>query len=903
MGLNKVLTAGFFALLTVVIAVTANTAVNNIPKPIQPYLEWSWPFLGVITVLFVVFSVMQARRTPRQYRRRQVTKIIEELIEEGLPQQPRKHEPEPLIPKPPEPFFAHRYPMQENFTGRVREREMLTQWLMANEHPVLVLTAIGGMGKSALTWVWLQCDVLGRHLPGLSDETVEGLSTTRLSDGNRPHGALWWSFYNTESRFSAFLDRALSYISSGEIDPYSISSSYEKAQALVGLIQQHNILLVLDGFERELRAYASLMAAYHDEDVAESEGDQSRSCSDPAASVFLRGIASGELKGRVLLTSRLYPEELEGRTGQRKEDLNAMDPEDAITFFHAQGVVGTRAEVQAACAPYGYHPLALRLLAGVIVRDHLTPGDIRVAERNAIPPRLRDRDQRHHILQVSYDALDRPKRELLSKVSAFRSAVDFQTIDSVFGERGRADTGLMAAAGRILLGAILRGGPADVDADLSELTNRGLLFREGGRFDLHPVVRQYAYDRLAKKKETHTTLMDYFAEMPIPNEYQVKTIEDLSSVIELYHHTIGAQRHDKAWELFAVRISRPNRRLGAYDTMIELLRSLFPDGEKCPPKLKSAYAQAWAKNALGISYSITGQPRRACSLIELANNIQETINASKADIISGLQNLTFDQFDLGELVAAEKNLRRCIQISTEIDDDTEAEYEGAISHNELSKVLAYIGAFEQAAQESDKAFNSLNKLGSNQSVGMIWAHRTRRAMLLGQGTIALEAATQNHQVASSMGDERDIVRAEWLLGATLTTKWLESKEGQNKSSADAESHLAEALTRSRRLNLGEFEPDILLARARWDQVNGDALGAREQAQEALAIADRSEYRLKQADIHNFLARLSLDEGASGDALIHAEAARERAWCDGPPHAYQSALDEAEQMLEELGQGD
>ena len=205
--------------------------------------------------------------------------------------------------------------MQENFTGRVRERAMLTQWLIGDERPVLTLTAIGGMGKSALAWAWLQRDVLGLPLPGLSDESSKGESSARVPEANRPDGALWWSFYTTESRFSAFLDRALPYVSNGNIDPSTISSSYEKAQTLVNLLQQHNILLVLDGFERELRAYASLMAAYRDDDVAEGEGEESRSCSDPAASAFLHGIAGGALKGRVLLPSPLFPKELDALAG------------------------------------------------------------------------------------------------------------------------------------------------------------------------------------------------------------------------------------------------------------------------------------------------------------------------------------------------------------------------------------------------------------------------------------------------------------------------------------------------------------------------------------------------------------------------------------------------------------
>ena len=52
----------------------------------------------------------------------------------------------------------------------------------------------------------------------------------------------------------------------------------------------------------------------------------------------------------------------------------------------------------------------------------------------------------------------------------------------------------------------------------------------------------------------------------------------------------------------------------------------------------------------------------------------------------------------------------------------------------------------------------------------------------------------------------------------------------------------------------DHEPDILLAWARWHLAQGNRDEARQQAAEALAIAERCEYRLEQAEIHNFLAR-------------------------------------------------
>ena len=67
----------------------------------------------------------------------------------------------------------------------------------------------------------------------------------------------------------------------------------------------------------------------------------------------------------------------------------------------------------------------------------------------------------------------------------------------------------------------------------------------------------------------------------------------------------------------------------------------------------------------------------------------------------------------------------------------------------------------------------------------------------------------------------------------------------------------------------------------------------------LSTADRAEYRLVQADCHNFLARLALDSGDKDAARKEAGVARERARCDGPPHSYKPALDEADRLLAQL----
>src|SRR5437016_1966019 len=131
---------------------------------------------------------------------------------------------------------------------------------------------------------------------------------------------------------------------------------------------------VLDGFERELRTYAHLSASYRESSVSEDAYGNFRACTNPYVADFLRWIVALPLKSSILITSRLFPCELDGFTGCRRENLNPLAPEDAVSFFHAMGVTGMRANIHLVCERYGYHPLLLRLLAGLIRTDPADPG-------------------------------------------------------------------------------------------------------------------------------------------------------------------------------------------------------------------------------------------------------------------------------------------------------------------------------------------------------------------------------------------------------------------------------------------------------------------------------------------------------------------------------------------------
>ena len=142
---------------------------------------------------------------------------------------------------------------------------------------------------------------------------------------------------------------------------------------------------------------------------------------------------------------------------------------------------------------------------------------------------------------------------------------------------------------------------------MHDLLARGLLHRDHktNRFDLHPIVRRYAYDRLAGDDRTaaHRRLRDYFAAVPPPE--QVRTLDDLAPVIELYHHTVAAGQYDEA--MHAVPRPASTKPLTSSSAPTSCRSSSWSassptvtdsSGQTALPRLKDESAQAWTLNEL-----------------------------------------------------------------------------------------------------------------------------------------------------------------------------------------------------------------------------------------------------------------------------------------------------------------
>ncbi len=402
------------------------------------------------------------------------------------------------IPTPPAPYIAHPYTLLQTraLIGRRRQLTLLTDWVADPETEVhrariLALVAIGGMGKSALAWKWFR-DIAPQEMSPLA-------------------GRLWWSFYESDASFETFLIRALAYVSGNDEDAIRRLPWPDREQRLLQSLDDQPHLLVLDGLERILQAYHRMDASRLADDeldeqtanrVAGAHGlppsaaqsfigrHRLRQTTDPRAGAFLRKLAHVS-QSRILITTRLYPAELQAPNGRPLPGcfaafLPGLDENDAIGLWRALGASGSRTDLLPIFSSVESHPLLIQALASEIANYRPAPGDFarwRTHHPQFDPATLPLVQSRTHILDYALRGLAPTLREALDHIVAFRMPASYETLSALLIGAGKpcADAG-------------------DLDRALTELEDRGLIGwdREANRYDAHPIVRGVVWSLTGK---------------------------------------------------------------------------------------------------------------------------------------------------------------------------------------------------------------------------------------------------------------------------------------------------------------------------------------------------------------------------------------------------------------------
>ncbi len=831
------------------------------------------------------------------------------------PQHPDGH----VVPLPRPPMFRADpdYIASHEFIGRESELQDLNEWARAADPTNLLLfDAIGGSGKSMLTWEWA-----AKHAPRVREDWV---------------GRFWYTFYRRGAAMPDLCRRALGYMTGRPVDELQKLAFSELADELLAQLHARPWLLVLDGLERILVAFHRMDAAEVPDEEADAPVDRvlSRNPCDTIRDTdgeLLRALAGGR-PSKILVTSRLVPRVLlnssnQAIPGARRITLPGLRPSDAEQLLRSCGVRGDSWRIQEYLAENcGNHPLVIGVLAGLITNYLPGRGDFDAWAGDAGPQGGANLDlanldlvqRRNHILRAALDALSPDSRRLLSTLALVPEAVDYEELAALSPFLPPAPEEVAVPAGpehgvhwaqmtrnekqaarkehqralarRVVYeselrtwmeSSAVREAPATLAAAVEDLEQRGLLQYDSvrRRHDLHPVVRGVAAGgmRAADRDLYGQRVVDYFSTLPHNPYEEAAELEDVTPGLHVVRTLLKLGRTGEAARAYTGELAEALAfNLEGYPEMLSLLRPFFPSGwDRLPEKLDgliSSYVAGDAAAALG-----------RCGEYEAAVALHAAVSKSDAEnerwdaVCADLCNLSFALRRLNRLAGAVRLTRLALNLAEAIGDEEER-FASLLCLFALQAVLG-------TRAEAERTWLILDPMGRD------WSRATYRQ---GQAEEALARAkfrwgelreadlVEPMRLAEKNNNrgtlrELHLLRASWLLERA---EW-----------ASAASSFDDALRMARERRLADTEAETGLALAK---LHLGRLKPEEGKEEAARLAGQ------RWPAQRLLAELARAAGDCSMAGEHAIAAYREAWGDGEPYVDRHELSKAAALLRELG---
>ena len=818
------------------------------------------------------------------------------------------------IPAPPALYAEPRYIGSHAFVGRAAQLATLNDWAApAEAHPVLLFEAIGGTGKSMLTWEWAT-----RHARDAREDWA---------------GVFWYSFYDKGAVMADFCRRALAYITGQPLEEFRKKKQPELSELLLHQLQARCWLLILDGLER-------VLVAYHRHDAAQLADEQAGRTDeiarrDPCNAIrpgdddLLRQLAVAS-PSKILMTSRLVPRVLLNAANQPipgvlHERLPGLRPADAEALLRTCGVRGDSQQMQEYLQRHcDCHPLVTGVVAGLVNdylpdRGHFEPwaadpghgGHLNLAHLDLI-------QKRNHILTTALQALPDASRQLLSTLSLLPESFDYAILAALNPHRPPEPAAVPAPdrpeddwmwedlpeeaqerARREYAAALEQwreykrayaawqaapettGAAGPLTQTVRDLEQRGLLQydRQSGRWDLHPVVRAVAFSGLRDQDRDHLgqQIIDHFSQRPHNPYEQAETLEDLQDAITIVRTLFQMGRKQEAWSaLQGDLISALIFNMEAYPESLSLLRPLLPHDWSAPAEDLDELDLGALANTASAAFSGLGEFMQTVELDLVAVSMQvKTQNWYYVQL--NLLNLSSNLNNLNRLVQSERYSMLALRLAETL-DSPEHLFSARLNHCEF---LALVGRWDEAEQ----MWNLLDPMGRD------WPRRSYRPgdaeqsrldlMLFPQGRLTEEDLAAAERLART-GQNRIAIRGLHRLRG----EWRLACGGY----ALAAESLQEAIRMAHEAGFPDPRSETLLALARFHLKQLPA--ARE---EALRLsAGRDPARLPLAELWRALADTE-------QAARYAKAAYRHAWADGEPYVRRHALNRAKTLLRQLGE--
>lgn len=687
---------------------------------------------------------------------------------------------------------------------------------------VVGLIGFGGEGKTSLARKWIDSELLHTDRPA-------------------PDSVFWWSFYERQS-VEEFLEKALTYLTRGDVDLRRFPSSRARVELLARMIADGRHVIILDGAE---------VMQYQD-------GTRYGQFNNSNLRDFLIFFAGGGGKSLCLVTSRAPLMDLISFTGYAHRDVTKLSMEDGRALLRELGVHGEPEALDEVVRRWDGHALSLSLLGGYLV-DHYHAD---AARQNELPTPLvnEHRYERVHRLLRRYDEhLSPAEKNFLMLFSLFRLPADEVALTSIFRRSGPPD---------VLLSPLRALPDEEFQQVLDRLVRYRILRRNPAQlqYTIHPLIQQH-YLKLLESSGTeivrlaHRRFFEHYVNASKVTS-AVLTLQMLSPSIEAVYHGTAAGDYDKAWGIFWQNISFETRfavliELGAYDTTVALIKDFFPNGNfKAEPLVKV--------------------PVAAQTLL----------------IGAGYTSLS-----LGDLQAAMPVLVRCVTKEME----QQSPRGTGLAHRVLAEVYGLMGRLAECSDAADNALRLARRTGDHwlepNALGwQAWVRSLRGE--LEEATRLFEQATAMYAKPSDeLGPSERFVNCPQHLRLTgnidaarrLAIQYLElaldrhyvkfaascnrvlgDLASDTGDQAAARHHYDLALQTVRGTSDRKVLIETLCARGAWLVERGDLVEARDNLHEALDDAIRGGYRLFEADTRIALAKLALTSAGIDLARKEAE---------------------------------
>lgn len=704
---------------------------------------------------------------------------------------------------------------------------------------VVGLVGPGGTGKS---WHAM------RLLEGMERETGDY------------QGFFFWSSYYADDSLTG-VDRLLGYL-----DPDG-DRTVSRLTRLRKCIERGRYLIVLDGVERLLRT---------------TEDPEKGKSSEPVTTQLLRMFAEERSRSTLVLTSRLWPRDLDPEApGIEAQSLGRLRTDDlvdvgAFAWFD-------RGSLSALCSLLDGHAYALFLAARVLGQGSRRDADRRLLELRRILSSEHPDQRLGTMIDQAVKALDGETgslaRPLLERLAVFMSPVARETARGCF---------------ELALGA--RPEPATPAPEIDELVARllagGVLFRVASgpdehdppAYTVHPTVRTYLFHQAAEVEREmlpNFTLAGFTsarAAVHPGSEAAAGLVRELFD--RLYERAQAAWAEGRAEAarelcrgLFGIVRSRMEAntltrwttypeyirfglRLGDLARRIAPGRWTFRERHELaeverPEAPLYADEVAFVYNDIGLTLCGEGAMQDTLAFWEEGYEINRIIEGTAEVPIYSLQSqlhLGHTFLELGRLALAEEYLEQSARTNHRIGD-----------HDYAGRILGYqalIGFYHGHLEESDRlyteAFAELEEAGGNpRAQSYFLNHRAKLEIMRGNLGKAEEYLRSSHALAAS-------VHADDLLAYSRTVQGRLFRERGSLREATGEYHTA--LADARRLGIRRLEAEILAGLCRVALDLGDTALARKRAMAALGLANELGLGLRQSQCLILLGLATLRSG-------------------------------------------